>query len=688
VTRYLAGLSLVLFLLFPGGGLASESVALQDTVYRLPEILIEAERVSDLENLKNRPAFIAVIPIDNTSRQVSSAAEYLARAVGCHVQTAGGYGAYSTASVRGSSAKQVRVYIDGIPINQSQSGIIDLSDIPLAALERIEVYRGFGPYDLSGSSIGGVINLVTRGPDPERRGRISASVGSLSTLKLQGSYAFTQSGWDIFAVGAVTTTDGDFEFLDDNGTPYNTADDAVVDRINNNLDEYEGLIKATSKIGGGTFVASNQFLYRRQGLPGYSALQSRTERMTRTYDLIHLAWHRPLARAVPIQTAFGIYYLYRLDHFEDRRPKGPGVKPDEENRTISIGANLRWNLPLPRIRQTMRGMLEIGREAFQPRETFTETLSGERQSRLTFVATLEDEVSLAEDRIRLIPSGRYERYTDRTQTFEQVRRDMTTYNRDLKDTTITHTQGIGSMSLVLAPGSGVTIKANYGRYYRIPSLMETFGYRGMTVPNPGLEPETGLNRDIGLRWEAALIEKVRASLEYAYFWSDVDDLIMYVYVPFAQASQAINIDSAEIEGYECSIACGSWRGFSLSANLTYLHAINRGPIAYMNGKHLPNRPEIEAYGRVDWQQKGFSAFYEFDYVSGNYWNAYNGKAPNNKGPLFPIRRLHSLGFTLPAGLPRTGLTLEVRNIADEVYEDVMGYPLPGRSVYGTITYDM
>jgi iron complex outermembrane receptor protein len=185
------------------------------------------------------------------------------------------------------------------------------------------------------------------------------------------------------------------------------------------------------------------------------------------------------------------------------------------------------------------------------------------------------------------------------------------------------------------------------------------------------------------------------ALECVYFWSDVDRLIMFVYVPFAQASQAINIDSADIEGYEISLSMASWRGFSLSGNVTSLRAINTGPVTYLNGKHLPNRPGLEAFARLSWAgdgvgggwSRGIRAFYEFSYVGGNYWNPYNTRAPNNSGPLFDIRRFHNIGVTLPAGVGEADFTLEVRNLADETFEDIMGYPLPGRSVYGTVAMD-
>jgi hypothetical protein len=83
-----------------------------------------------------------------------------------------------------------------------------------------------------------------------------------------------------------------------------------------------------------------------------------------------------------------------------------------------------------------------------------------------------------------------------------------------------------------------------------------------------------------------------------------------------------------------------------------------------------------------------AATYRFDYIGGNYWNAYNGKAPNNKGPLFATRRIHAVTVTIPTGLPRTDFTLEARNLTDKRFEDVMGFPMPGRSISGTLLFEL
>jgi outer membrane cobalamin receptor len=682
----------ILPLMAPAGAVLSSdappAVTLRDTVYHVSEILVEAERMADLEDVRSRPGFIAIVPVDDASRRVSSAAAYLARTVGFHVRSTGGYGTYSTASVRGASASQVKVFIDGVPLHQAQSGIIDLADLPTASISRIEVYRGYGPFDLSGSSIGGVVNVVTRHPGENGRGHLAASYGSLSTSRLGGSYSVSLGSWDLLGIARSLSTEGDYSFLDDNGTPYNESDDRIVKRINNRLDEVEALAKATGPVAGGMLTVTNQFYHRDQGLPGYSTVQSATEKMSKNYNLTHLAWHRFYRRGGPPGIELGAHYLLQIDRFADETPPGAGGKPDEENLTTSAGGTLRWGLPLPALRQSLRGLLSFTTESFRPRETGTRTLDGEKQRRRTIALSFEDEVFLCGSLVRLVPSARFENYTDRMQRFETVREDLSAYFRNVPEAEISRSRTTGSVGLVVKPGAGLTVKAHYGTYYRIPSLMELFGYRGVVVPNPVLRPETGVNRDAGVTWDSGPWGGPPVSAELAYFRSDVDDLIMYTYLQYARAAQAVNIESADVEGYEASLLTGPFRGFRFEGSLTRLRAINTGPVRFLNGKHLPNRPGLEAHAGLFWRGYGFSAFYEFDYVSGNYWNAYNGKAPNNKGPLFDIRRLHGIGVTAPTGLPHMLFTLEVKNLTDERVEDVMGYPLPGRSVFGTLTLNL
>jgi iron complex outermembrane receptor protein len=672
----------IIVLLVPASA-RSQTIALQDTVYRLSEVLIEADRLSELDEIRNRPAFITLLPMEEAGRRVTSTAEHLSQSVSFHVKSTGGYGSYSTASIRGSSSRQVSVFLDGVPLNPAQSGAVDFADLPVSSLSRVEVYRGFSAFDLSGASIGGVVNLVTQDPSDHGRGRLSASYGSLSTQKYMGSYAISRSGWDVLAVGTALSTKGNFDFLDDNGTPYNKSDDEIVQRINNRLEQREGFVKISHPLGAGTLVVADQILYRKQGLPGYSSYQSTTEALSKTHNLLHIAWKDPVAPSLPLRFSGGVFAVYQRDHFQDRREKTPPAKPDVKNRSISYGANVRWKLPLPEHRLSLRGLVEARKESFRPEEIFTESVEGPEQSRTSLIVTLENEIDLWPGRLRLIPGGRFEKYTDQTGEMSSGT-FLFPYLRSLQDTSLTHQHALGSLSAVATLGAGVRLKGNYGRYHRVPSLMELFGYQGMVLPNPTLKPETGLNHDLGISWDHRFAGGGYVSVEGAYFWSKVEDLI--VWYRWGQGARALNIDRARVEGYEIQVTCGEWKGLSFSGNLTGMDAVNTGPVSYAQDKQLPDRPEVAAFGKLVWRRGRASVFYEFDYIGGNYWNSYNGIPPNNEDAA-RIRRLHGAGVTVPLG-PAFEVTAEIKNITDERVEDVMGYPMPGRSVYGTVVYSL
>ena len=84
------------------------------------------------------------------------------------------------------------------------------------------------------------------------------------------------------------------------------------------------------------------------------------------------------------------------------------------------------------------------------------------------------------------------------------------------------------------------LKGNIGQFRRVPTLFELFGDRGTTLGNPALTPESSVNWDLGVVFE--LQPKVavnRLFLEYAYFSSDAEDLIVFVQNSQATAQPSI-----------------------------------------------------------------------------------------------------------------------------------------------------
>ena len=114
---------------------------------------------------------------------VNDPAEALNYVSGVDVSSRTGFGHFTPLSIQGSESRHVLVMVDGIPFNTQASGQADiLSALPLNNLDRIEVIEGSASSSW-GSSLGGVINLITKTPTPSAvpKGHVTSSWAGFRT---------------------------------------------------------------------------------------------------------------------------------------------------------------------------------------------------------------------------------------------------------------------------------------------------------------------------------------------------------------------------------------------------------------------------------------------------------------------------------------------------------------------------
>ncbi len=143
--------------------------------YALEKVTVEAKR-PDWES-KLSPGTVTVIRPDDYKGEQKDLADFLKMVPGVHVREINGKGQYTTVSVRGSTAAQVGIFVDGILFNLGGDAAADISTIPVRNVERIEVYRGYIPARFGGTYMGGIINIVTKRPV---KANVSASMGKKS----------------------------------------------------------------------------------------------------------------------------------------------------------------------------------------------------------------------------------------------------------------------------------------------------------------------------------------------------------------------------------------------------------------------------------------------------------------------------------------------------------------------------
>lgn len=147
--------------------------------FELPDVVSPARRP---QPASASPASVSVITAAELRRLgVRNAGEAIAFLPEVAARAYGGAGGLITPSIRGSSAEQVLVMLDGVPLNGVFAGTVDLGTIPVDDIERIEVLRG--PFSaLYGSgAMGGVISIVTRRRAPAAA---TVAVGSFGLLSL------------------------------------------------------------------------------------------------------------------------------------------------------------------------------------------------------------------------------------------------------------------------------------------------------------------------------------------------------------------------------------------------------------------------------------------------------------------------------------------------------------------------
>lgn len=109
----------------------------------------------------------------------------------------------------GGEAEYVQLRIDGVPVEDVESGLADWRRIRAADIERIEALRGPASSLYGDTALGGVVQVFTRNaPESGSAAFVSASGGSFGTAATDLSYAFGREGFQGDAAGTYFRTDG------------------------------------------------------------------------------------------------------------------------------------------------------------------------------------------------------------------------------------------------------------------------------------------------------------------------------------------------------------------------------------------------------------------------------------------------------------------------------------------------
>lgn len=166
-------------LCLPTAGL-SAALAADGSIVTNKEIIVTASRLE--ENVEDISASVSLIPraeiVNSAARNVDDLLR-LEGGIAVLQPTGMGYGLPSQINIRGVPGQSgTLLLVDGMPLNEASTGYVNINEVRLENIERIEIARGAFSAVHGADAFGGVVNIVTRNPHGLPTLSLSGGIGS------------------------------------------------------------------------------------------------------------------------------------------------------------------------------------------------------------------------------------------------------------------------------------------------------------------------------------------------------------------------------------------------------------------------------------------------------------------------------------------------------------------------------
>ena len=175
---------------------------IQDSLFQLGEVQIVSGRLGITEARTGR--HVTVIRADAIQQMpVNSIDELLRYLPFMEIQSRGAFGVQSDILMRGGTFNQMLVLLDGMRVNDPLTGHFN-SYIPVSVVEidRIEVYRGPASTVYGADAVGGVVNIITKSFLPGKaedrlEGRVEAWYGQHELFRTNTGFNMKKGRWKL-----------------------------------------------------------------------------------------------------------------------------------------------------------------------------------------------------------------------------------------------------------------------------------------------------------------------------------------------------------------------------------------------------------------------------------------------------------------------------------------------------------
>jgi iron complex outermembrane recepter protein len=562
-------------------------------------------------------------------------------------------------SGRGAGQGRVLVLLDGMPLNNSYTGAVNWTGIPMSEVDRIEVVRGPFSSLYGGNAMGGVVNVLTR-PIERRSAELYTQYGTNDTLHYSGragARLFERLGvsvaYESLSTGGYptqevlrTATDstpsggvpvsGVVRYLTRTGT----VNYAVGLRGDNTYDRYNVRARTEYTFAPTTF---GSFQYIRQNNnfewdPYTSWVRTPDGRLLDSGDIVfedNGVWKRTTltpsnflgvvgggssnlyqAQILHSTARLGEWRMQAgvLDAPNDRTGTpgttatlagGPGSVSLQENR--GVFANGQWSRITAK-RHTIVAGVDVRADrasvvSFQTPDYISGGASSPRETyaageAMTWALYAQDTFAIS-DTLQLTVGGRYDAWRTHDGESQKATTLPTEPFADRSADALT-----GKAAVVYRVREGLVIRSSVGTAFRSPSVFDLYrdtrlSSGSLLLGNPLLEPEHMTSWEVGVRH----IANRGVAFDAAYYENRIRDLIFRsvdASDPSGLTSRNFNAGNARTRGLELATTLRPTAWLTLRPTYTFTDPLivenDRSPATV--GKQIPFVPRHVAAGTI------------------------------------------------------------------------------------------
>ncbi|MDP0589523.1 MAG: TonB-dependent receptor [Candidatus Endonucleobacter bathymodioli] len=502
--------------------LSCSTLAQAVNIYRFDEVIVTAPSTTQMSD-ESLASVTVISRKDIECSQATSVTELLINVPGIQISRYGGPGSLTSALIRGASACQTLVIVDGQRLNSATSGIPEFQYLQPDQIDRIEVVRGSKSSLYGADAIGGVIQIFTRKGIGKSQLTVKTSMGSLHTCEQGINYSGRNNSIH-YNLGANLYETAGYDVTNDN-YPVNLG-------VNLDNKAYRNKFitgKASCRLKSDTDIEVS--FYNQTGKTEYGGYTIDPNNFIKTYPYsAYTLFERSalnISSVIPVNTI----WLSRIDagYLKDQNkqlgknyhPSAPHIPSFYETKRISSlwQNDIAWGS-----NQQLTTGIDYYRDIVASSNTYNNPKTGDQKnSRYNAAIFIQNQTQL---NLSTIQFG--------------LRRDKNeSYGF----------QTTGNITWMVHLPKDLRLAASYSTAYRPPSFNELY-YPDSTFSsgNSNLKPENSKTRELELK---GLYSHGKWSLSL--FQNTIDDLINWT-ADTSGKFKPTNVDKARIYGLETSMS--------------------------------------------------------------------------------------------------------------------------------------